>query len=245
MSNVLKKSDRLTVIGHLSELRQRLFKSIIVLAITTIVSFIFAEKIFGILISPAGDIELIFIEMTEMIGTYMKVSFASGIALAMPYLVYQLVMFISPALTHKEKKYLYLVLPWITLMFIIGVAFGYFILLPPALNFLTSFGSNIATPQIKIGNYISLVTKLLLSIGAVFETPVIILFLARIGVVTSKMLARKRRHAIVIAFILSAIITPTLDPVNQSLVAAPLIVLYEMSIWLAKIVQRKKPRPVI
>ena len=129
-------------------------------------------------------------------------------------------------------------------MFIIGVAFGYFILLPPALNFLTSFGSNIATPQIKIGNYISLVTKLLLSIGAVFETPVIILFLARIGVVTSKMLAHKRRHAIVTAFILSAIITPTLDPVNQSLVAAPLIVLYEMSIWLAKLVQRKKPRSV-
>ena len=232
--------NKQTFTGHLTELRQRLLKSLIALAITTAVSFAFAKHIFDILISPAGDINLIFVEMTEMIGTYMKVSFASGIALAMPYLIYHLLMFVSPALTTKEKKYVYLILPWVTFMFIAGVVFGYFILVPPATKFLISFGSDIAIPQIKIGNYISIVTRLLLCIGVAFETPVVILFLARLGVVTSKMLSRKRRHAIVIALILAAIITPTFDPVNQSLVAVPLIVLYEMSIWLAKLVERRE-----
>jgi sec-independent protein translocase protein TatC len=178
--------------------------------------------------------------MTEMIGTYMKVSLAAGIILAMPYLVYQLLMFVSPALTRREKKRVYLLLPWITLMFIAGVAFGYFILIPPATSFLMTFGSNIADPMIKIGNYISIVTRLLVASGAVFETPVIILFLARLGIVKAKMLSSKRRHAIVAAFILAAIITPTFDPINQSLVALPLIVLYEISIWLAKLVQPKE-----
>jgi len=153
-------------------------------------------------------------------------------------------MFVSPALSRKEKKYVYLMLPWITLMFAGGIAFAYFILVPPATKFLISFGSDIATPQIKIGNYISIVTRLLLAIGAVFETPVVILFLSRLGVITPRWLSRKRRHAIVAAFILAAIITPTFDPVNQSLVAGPLIVLFEMSIWLAKLAQRRKPQLV-
>ena len=236
------KSDKLTVIGHLDELRQRLLKSLIALVITTLISLLFAKQIFNILIAPAGDINLIYIELTEMVGTYMKVALASGIVLATPYLIYHLLMFISPGLTQKEKKYVYLILPWVTLMFIAGVIFGYFILVPPATKFLISFGSDIAIPQIKIGNYISIVTRLLLCIGAVFETPVVILFLARLGIVTPKMLSSKRRHAMVTAFILAAIITPTFDPVNQSLVAAPLIVLYEMSIWLAKLVQRREPQ---
>jgi len=246
MSNVpeTEKVDKLTFIEHLSELRQRLLKCLIVLAITTIASFVFAEHIFHILISPAGDINLIFIEMTEMISTYMKVSLACGVIFAMPYLIYHLIMFVSPALTRQEKKYVYWILPWITLMFAAGVAFGYFILIPPATKFLITFGSEIATPQIKIGNYISLVARLLVASGGVFETPVIIMFLARLGIVTPKTLSSKRRHAIVIAFILAAIITPTFDPINQSLVAIPLIALYELSIWLAKLVQRKEA-PVV
>jgi sec-independent protein translocase protein TatC len=159
----------------------------------------------------------------------------------MPYIVYQFLMYVSPALSRKERKYIYFVLPWVALMFIGGVLFGYFVLVPPATNFLISFGSEIATPQIKIGNYISIVTRLLLAIGFVFELPVITTFLARLGIITPKWLADKRKTAIIFAFILAAIITPTFDPLNQILVAAPLVVLYEMSIWLAKIVQRKQP----
>ncbi len=246
MSKVSKDrtANKLTLTGHLGELRRRLLRSLIALLITTLASFFFAERIFDVLIAPAGNIDLIFIEMTEMLGTYMKVSLASGLVFAMPYLVYQLVMFVSPALTKQEKRYVYLMLPWITLMFAGGVIFAYYILIPPAVNFLITFGSDIATPQIKIGNYISIVTRLLVAIGAVFETPIIILFLTRIGIVTPDMLARKRRHAIVIAFILAALITPTWDPINQSMVALPLIFLFELSIWLSKLVKRRETAEV-
>ena len=231
---------KLTILGHLLELRKRLIKSVIAVAIATLISFIFAKQIFYILIMPTGGIDLIFIEMTEMIGTYMKVCLAGGAVLAMPYFVFHAIMFVSPALTPKEKKYVYLVLPWIGLMFAGGVVFCYFILLPPAMKFLVTFGSDIATPQIKIGNYISVVTRLLLAIGLVFEMPVITTFLARLGIITPKWLAGKRKVSIIFAFILAAIITPTFDPVNQCLVAVPLIILYELSIWLAKLVYRKR-----
>lgn len=236
-----KTEKKLTLIGHLNELRQRLIKSVIALAITITISFIFYHQIFAILTSPAPGIKLIFIEMTEMVGTIMRVCLVSGIMLAMPYLTYQLIMFVSPALTRREKKYVYLILPWITLMFAAGVVFCYYILLPRMVAFLVTFGSDIATPQIKIGNYISIVTRLLLVVGLVFEMPVVITFLARLGIIKPKWLAAQRKTAIIVAFILAAIITPTIDPINQSLVAIPLIVLYEMSIWSAKLVYRKKP----
>lgn len=240
----MSNDKKLTILRHLSELRHCLIKCVIAVLITTIISFVFAKQIFHVLILPTGGINLIFIEMTEMIGTYMKVSLTSGIILAMPYLIYQLIMFVSPALTHREKKYVFLILPWIVLMFAAGVAFGYFILLPPATKFLITFGTDIATPQIKIGNYISIVTRLLLAIGLVFEMPVVTTFLSRLGIITPKWLSDKRKPAIIFAFILAAIITPTFDPINQSLVALPLIILYEMSIWLAKLVQRKQPQVV-
>ena len=235
---------KLSVLKHLSELRRRLIRCVIAVSITSIISFIFAKQIFQILILPTEGINLVYIEMTEMIGTYMKVSLASGIILAMPYLVYQVIMFVSPALTRKEKKYVYLILPWIAFMFMGGVIFGYFILIPPATKFLITFGSDIATPQIKIGNYISIVTRLLLAIGCVFEMPVITTFLARLGIITPGWLARKRKGAVIFAFILAAMVTPTIDPINQCLVAVPLIGLYEVSIWLARLVQRKESRIV-
>lgn len=240
----MSKDKKNTVLGHLLELRQRLFWSAIVLVITTILSFIFTKQILHFLIAPAGHINLIFTEMTEMLGTYMLVALAGGIVLAMPFFVYQIIMFISPALTRQEKRYIYFALPWITLMFAGGVAFGYYVLLPPAMKFLVSFGSDIATPQIKIGNYISLVTRLLVAIGVVFELPVVTTFLAKLGVVSPQTLARQRKWAIIGAFILAAVITPTVDPINQSLVAVPLIVLYEMSIWLAKLVYRRRTEAI-
>ncbi len=236
---------RLTILGHIAELRKRLIKSVIAVAITTTLAFIFWHQIFDILILPAQGINLIFIEMTEMIGTVFRVCLAGGIILAVPYLTYEFIMFVSPALTNKEKKYVYMVVPWVALMFTGGVVFTYFVLLPPAMKFLITFGSDIATPQIKIANYISIVTRLMLAVGLVFELPVVTTFLARLGVVSPKWLAGKRKWAIVLAFLLGAIITPTLDPVNQSLVSVPLIVLYEMSIWLAKLVYRKERRPAI
>lgn len=255
----MSNEARLTVLEHIRELRDRLIKAVIAVVIATVISFFFAGQIFDLLTyqSPLlrpvfdvlvnkfrllapPDITLIYIEMTEMLGTYMRVCLATGIILAMPYLLFQFIMFVSPGLTQKERRYVYMVLPWVTLMFAVGVAFGYFILMPPAINFLLTFNTDIAVPQIRIGNYISLVTRLLLSIGLVFELPVLTTLLARIGVINYRWLAGKRRIAIVLAFILGALITPTFDPINQTLVAIPLIVLYELSIWLARLVQRQR-----
>jgi sec-independent protein translocase protein TatC len=234
--------QKLTLLGHFQELRKRLIRIVLAVVITTSISFIFYDWIFHILILPTNGIKLIFIEMTEMIGTVMKVCFASGLILAMPYITVQIILFVSPALTRREKKYVYTILPWVTFMFLGGVVFGYFILIPPATSFLLSFGSDIATPQIKIGNYISIITRLLLAIGLVFEMPVVIAFLARMGIVSPSWLAGKRKMAIIMSFILAAIITPTFDPINQSLVAVPLIILYEIGIWLAKIVQPRQAK---
>jgi len=164
---------KLTLLGHVQELRRRLIRSVIAVVITTAISFVFYDWIFRILILPAHGAKLIFIEMMEMVGTIMKVCLASGLILAMPYLTLQAIMFISPALTRREKRYIYILLSWIAFMFLSGVVFGYFILIPPATTFLLTFGSDIATPQIKIGNYISIITRLLqgfLSSGTVHST---------------------------------------------------------------------------
>jgi len=237
----MSDDQKVTVLSHLLELRKRLIRSVIAVAVASILAFVFYDWIFYILKLPAENINLIYIEMTEMIGTIMKVCLFAGIILAMPYLVFQGIMFVSPALTPKEKKYVYFILPWIALMFLGGVVFSYFILIPPATRFLISFGADIATPEIRVGNYVSIVARLLLSIGLVFEMPVITTFLARLGVLKPKWLSDRRRTAIIVAFILAAMITPTFDPINQCLVAVPLIVLYEMSIWLAKLVYKGKP----
>lgn len=225
---------------HLNELRQRLVICLVAIAAGIIVSFIFADQIFHILLVPAQNISMVFIDVTEMLGTYMQVSLICGVILAMPVLVYHLIMFVSPGLTPKEKKYVWIILPCIFLMFIAGVAFSYFVLLPPAMQFLLSFGTDIAAPQIRISNYVSLVGRLLLASGLIFEMPVITTFLARLGIISSGWMSHQRKWAVIFAFVLGALITPTIDPVNQTLVAVPLIVLYEISIWLAKLVERKQ-----
>ncbi|MFH1647011.1 MAG: twin-arginine translocase subunit TatC [Chloroflexota bacterium] len=231
---------RLSLLGHFQELRRRLIRSVIAVAIGVVISLIFYEWIFYIMILPAEGIELVFIEMTEMVGTIMKVGLAGGLILAMPYITVQAILFIRPALTRREARYVYLTLPWITIMFLGGVVFGYFVLIPPAVRFLLTFGADIATPQIKIGNYIGIITRLLLAIGLIFEMPVVTTFLARIGIIKPHWLSDRRKIAIIGAFVLAAIITPTFDPINQTLVAVPLIILYEMSIWLAKLAYRRK-----
>ncbi len=239
------EENRLSMLGHIGELRKRLIRSVAVIVVAAIVCFIFREQIINLLIAPAPEgIELQAIEMTEMLGTIMRVSLFAAILLAMPYLTYELIMFVSPALTRREKIYVLLVLPWIALMFIGGVLFAYYILVPRVTSFLLTFGSEIAPTVPRIKDYINVVTRLMLAVGLVFEMPVVTTFLARIGVLKYHWLARKRREAIIVSFILAAIITPTIDPINQSLVALPLVVLYEMSIWLAKLVQRKEPRAV-
>jgi sec-independent protein translocase protein TatC len=236
----MAESERRTsIFGHLTELRKRLFRSAIAVGVTTILAFVFYDRIFSVLLYPAGQTRLIFIDMTEMFSTVLLVSLVSGIVLAIPYLTYEFIMFVSPALTPKEKRYFYLVLPWMVIMFAAGVVFGYFMLIPAGITFLLGFGGDIAVPQIRVSNYISVVARMLLVSGFVFEMPVVTTFLARIGVVSADWLARKRKIVIVGAFILAAILTPP-DAFTQIVLAVPLIVLYEFSILLARILGKKR-----
>lgn len=235
------KDRELSLGGHLVELRRRLTVSAVTLVVTTTIAFTFHRVIFHLLMGPIQGIEslpdhkLVYTEVTEMIGITMKVSLVGGLVLASPMLMYQVLTFVAPGLTSKEKRYLFTLLPGAMLSFVAGAAFGYYVLLPPALRFLLTFGSDIATPMIKVGSYINLMVTLLFWLGVSFETPLVMFFLSKIGVVTPRALARQRRMAVVVAFILGALITPTFDPVNQSLVAVPIILLYELGIWLARL----------
>ena len=230
------------IMVHLREMRDRLVKSVIAIVIGTGLAFIFAPHIFQILTAPAGEFsdDLIRIELVEGLSTYFKVALAAGMLVTMPFLVYQLFGFVAPALTTKEKGYIFRILPAVTIMFFAGVAFAYFVALPPALNFLFGFGSGWAAPEIRIQDYINVVVRLILAVGLVFETPIIIMFMARMGIVTPQWLAKRRKIWIIAAFIIAALITPTFDPINQTIIALPLIVLLELSILLSRVVYRKR-----
>jgi len=234
------EEKRLTLTEHLRELRSRLIKAVIALAITTVLSFAFTERIFRLLLVPAGDIKPVFIEVTEMLTTYFRVALLSGFILALPYLLYQAIMFVAPGLQPRERRWLFTFLPAAGVSFLAGVLFGYFVLLPPALKFLLSFGGDLATPQIRISNYINLVLGLMFWLGVVFETPLVMYFLARLGIVTPGALGRFRKAFIVLAFVIGALITPTPDPINQTLVAAPLVILYEVGVLLARLAARAR-----
>ena len=238
--------------GHLDELRKRLTISVLAVVVTTIISFVFYRRIIDFLLRPADAItevpgRLVFIEVTELFGVIMKVSLVTGLVLAFPIILYQMVLFVAPGLTPREKRYLYGFLPGVLLSFAAGAAFGYYVLIPPAINFLINFGGDIAEPTIRIGNYINLVVMLLFWMGVVFETPAVMFLLAKLRIVSPQGFSKWRRHWVVVAFVLGAIITPTFDPINQTLVAGPLIVLYEVGIWLSKLAVRgqdRAPSPV-
>jgi sec-independent protein translocase protein TatC len=239
-----KMSDdepKYTLLGHLRELRNRLIKCAIAAAIGVVICFIFRDWLFYFLQLPASGQNFIFIDITENVSTIMLVSFVGGIILAMPVIVYHGIMFVAPALTRQEKKWVFITIPWIALMFLGGVAFGYFMLSPWTIWFLINFGSEIAEATPRISNYVGFLTKLLLLTGLVFEMPVITTFLARIGILKPEWLSRKRSIAIILAFVAAAIITPP-DPITQVLLAIPLIILYEMSILLAKIAYRRRQK---
>ncbi len=240
----MEQDKKLTVTGHLLELRSRLIKSIVALCVCIGISFLLAPYVFDILKSRAPETELVFINVTEMLGTYMKVAFYCGLALSLPYFIYHLVMFLSPALNDRQRRYVYFAIPLAFLLFAAGVSLAYFVFLPPALHFLLYFGSDIARPMITISSYVGVLVRLLFAVGLVFEIPLVITLLARLGVVSPQKLARGRKWAALGAFVLGAIITPTVDPLNQTLVAAPIIVLYELSIGLAKLAYpRRAPAP--
>ena len=240
--------ERLPADQHLQELRGRLIKSVVAMLVTTGITFVFHAQILEFLMEPARGFEgvpnekPVYTDLTEFIGVAFKVSLLSGFILALPYVLYQIVMFVTPGLKKNERRYLFILLPVSLLAFLAGAAFGHQVLFPPAVRFLLSFGSDVATPFIRIGGYISIMLTLLFWMGVVFETPVVTFFLAKIGVVSGNFLARQRRYALVASFVMGAIITPTFDPINQGLVALPIMVMYELGIWLARLGERGRKK---
>ena len=237
-----------TIMQHLAELRRRVLICVVAVIIGSAVAFAFFEQLIEFLVRPARDLnlddggQLVFTEVTELLTTAVKVSFVAGLVLAMPIVLYQVVMFVAPGLTGRERRYLFGFMPGAMLAFVSGVAFGYFVLTPPALHFLLTFGGDVAVPLIRVSNIINLMIRLLFWMGVAFETPLVMYLLAQLGIVSARGLARFRRYWVVVAFILGAIITPTFDPVNQGLVAIPLLVLYELGILLARFAGRGRQK---
>lgn len=221
---------------HFEELRSRLLKSLLALGVAVILSFFITEYVIGFLVQPIGGLEkLQSIEVTENLTVFMKVSLLTGFIIALPIIAYQIMAFILPGLKPSEKKWLIFYIPFVVIMFIAGVAFAYFVMLQAAIPFLINYLGVETVPR--ISNYISFVTNLLFWTGVSFEAPIIILILAKLRIVNAVMLLRGWRIAIVVIAILSAIITPTTDPVNMALLMAPLMGLYLISILLAFLVR--------
>jgi sec-independent protein translocase protein TatC len=239
-----KEGKYMTIMEHLGELRYRLIVAALSVVATTGASIYFAGRMLDFLKKPAEDRSdaffPIFTEPMEGLVAHFRIALMAGITFAMPMLIYQTLMFVTPALTSKEKRWVYSIVFAATLAFAAGVAFAFYVALPPALGFLLNYPEDVAEPHIKIGSYVDFVTRLLLWTGIVFETPLLIMGLARFGVVSSRQLLRFWRYAIVGAFVLAAIVTPSIDPVTQSFVAGPIIALYGAGVGLARLVEPRR-----
>ena len=235
----------MTLMEHLQELRVRLMWIAGAMIVGTLISMAFAEFIIGFITSPINAYadRLIAIGPTDTIGIFFKVSLTTGAAIAMPVIIYQIIAFVSPGLYPHERRALLLILPGIMVLFVIGAAFAYFLLMPAAIGFLQGFLSGVIRQEWTIDRYIGFVTRVVFWIGVAFETPLVVAFLARIGLLTGPSLLKMWRHAIVIAAIVAAAITPTIDPVNMTIVMGPLIMLYFFSVGVAYVLYRpREPR---
>lgn len=221
-----------SLMPHVIELRQRLIRSFIAVAVGTAVAGAITAQILAALAVPIGGMDqLQAIGVTEPFGVTFRVALTVGFILAAPYIIAQVWLFVAAGLKPSERRMFYLFVPFAVLLFLVGVGFAYFVMLPTAVPFLVNFMNINATPTPE--NYIKFVTSVLLWVGVSFEMPLVTFILAKLGVVTGPMLAKNWRIAIVVIAILSAVITPTPDPVNMGIVAAPLLVLYVLSILLA------------
>lgn len=231
----------LELLPHLDALRKHLFRAVLFYILTTGFSFAYAAQILTFLARPlpGGVISLQVIEVTEPIGVFMRLSLLSGFALALPYIVLELVLFIGVGLLRRTRLFMVLVvIPVSTLLFISGMAFAYFVMLPVTLPFLLNI-LNFET-KVRASSYVRFVSGVMFWIGVVFEFPMVIYIIARLGWVKAQTLVKQWRLAIVLISILAATITPTIDPVNMSIVMIPLIGLYFLSIGLAFLAQRNR-----
>ena len=226
---------------HVEELRRRLLVALLALGAATAASFIFADKVIYLLAEPVGSIDALqSIEVTENISVFMRVALLCGVAISMPVILYELLAFILPALKRTEKSWVYLTVIFGTLFFLAGAAFAYFVMLPSSLQFLIDFLAVETKPR--LSSYINFITSLIFWMGVGFQFPLVIFALAKLNVVSAKALARGWRYGVVAIAVLSAMITPTVDPVNMALLMVPLLVLYALSVFFAYLAGKREEK---
>ena len=222
---------------HLTELRKRLFISVMTVALMFVVCFTFWNQILDFIIAPLQNTlpenqKMVFLEVQEPFFVAMKVAFFTGFLLSLPIIFWQFWLFVAPGLYENEKKYIIPFVVSATFMFLIGAAFCYYVVVPIGFAFLINFGQQLFSAMLNIGGYVGFFTKLVIAFGIAFELPVITFFLAKLGLVDDKMLKNSFRYAIVVIFIFAAVMTPP-DILSQFLMAVPLIGLYGLSIFIA------------
>ena len=244
-------NDRPTrLMSHFAELKKRLYIAIAAILICTILAFVFYKPIQDFVQRPAIEAlervrpddpaRLVQLDITEGWTVTAKVSVLVGFAASFPIVLYQVIAFVRPGLKGNERRTLYWLLPGGTLMFVAGAAFAYYLVIPPAIHFLLQFGGEIALVTPRLSSYVTLVTTLTIWMGLIFELPIAMFLLAKLGVIRPQGLSKQRRWVILFAFVLAAIVTPTVDPVTQTMVAAPVVVLFELGLLLTKLATRER-----
>lgn len=232
----------MSFLDHVEELRWRIIYSLIGIVLFTIIAWIFIDPLVEIiLLKPAKDANASLQNLRPFgqLFLYVQVAIIAGIVASLPNIFYQLWKFIAPALHKRERKYILWIVFFSTFCFLAGIAFAYFIMLPLAMKFAAQFGSEAIKNEFAIDEYMSIIISVMLAAGVVFELPMVSFFLSKLGILTPSFMRKYRRHAIVVILILSAVLTPGADPVSQVILAVPLVLLYEISIFISKISSKK------
>ncbi|MBT8379195.1 MAG: twin-arginine translocase subunit TatC [Ignavibacteria bacterium] len=232
----------MSFLDHLEELRWRLIYAAIGVVVAAIAAWIFIDPLVEyVLLKPARDsgADLQNLRPFGQLFLFIQVAIIVGVVVSLPNLFYQLWKFISPALKKHERKYILSIVIFSSLCFLAGIAFAYFVMLPLALKFAAQFGTEAIKNEFAIDEYMSIIISVMLAAGCVFELPMVSFFLSKLGILTPAFMRKYRRHAIVIILVLAAILTPGADPVSQVILAVPLVLLYELSIFISKISVKK------
>jgi sec-independent protein translocase protein TatC len=236
-----EKSDgivaAMSLLDHLQELRVRLITIILAVAVGSTVCYFYAAELVHLITAPAG--KLYYMNPAEAFFSYLKVSVFAGFLVALPVVLYQLWAFIVPALTTKERLASAILVPASVILFFVGLTFSYFLVLPAGIKFFMGFATADLQPLFSLGEYLSFVISFLLPFGFIFELPLVILVLAKLGIISSAFLSTKRKVVLVMSFVIGAVISPTPDIFSQTMVAVPMIVMYEISIFIVKYILRK------
>lgn len=228
-----------TLVEHLSDLRKRLIYSSAFMVLSFVATLVFVNRIFGVLERPLGNVHLAVLGPGDVIQIYFTISGIAALGLSLPFLLFQLWQFVKPALTQREGKFALSMLPFAFFMFIFGVVFAYFVIFPILLHFLLSLAAKNFTVLLTAQRYFGFLTRLTLPFGLIFETPIVMLFLTQIGVLTPARLAKARKYAYLVIIVIASVISPP-ELISHLSVATPMMALYEVSIILCRVLLKRK-----